>query len=254
MSRNLWRGLETPKTRKSGDFLVTGEAMSNEVGASIFFIHVRKTGGGSIKIALRPFLESHRIALWPHSKSLRQVPEGGKAILGIREPVSRFVSGFNSRLRKGLPKNHNPWSDDERAAFERFQTPNDLAEGLASKDRDTVAEAQRSMKSIAHVRHRYVATFGSSEYLSGRAKDVLMVIHQPEMAHDFEVLKRLIGLPASAHLTDDPVQAHRTPAGFSSDLSEQGRRAIEQWYAEDIGIYATAMALRQNIMAGAPDV
>ena len=52
----------------------------------------------------------------------------------VRDPISRFVSGFNSRLRKGLPKMYFPWAPGEKLAFSRFATPNQLALALSSSD------------------------------------------------------------------------------------------------------------------------
>jgi hypothetical protein len=43
-----------------------------------------------------------------------------------------------------------------------------------------------------------------------------------------------MGLPAEILLPLNPVAAHRTPVGFSTVLSETGRKNVAEWYAADI--------------------
>ena len=100
----------------------------------LHFLHVRKTGGTAIKYALKPCLvtSGHYIVLHGHRFTLREVPKGDQAIFCLRNPISRFVSGFYSRLRQGQPRNLVPWTPDEKASFSRFDTPNRLALALSS--------------------------------------------------------------------------------------------------------------------------
>src|SRR5205823_2768329 len=95
-------------------------------------LHVGKTGGTAVKHALRTALHAggYCIRLCRHGVRLRDVPPGEKVVFFVRDPASRFVSGFYSRLRQGRPRYTSPWSRAEKAAFGRFGTPNDLAAAL----------------------------------------------------------------------------------------------------------------------------
>lgn len=70
---------------------------------NLHFLHIRKTGGTALKNALRahPVTENCVLHLHPHRIRLSDVPVGHRVMLATRDPVSRFVSGFGSRLRQG---------------------------------------------------------------------------------------------------------------------------------------------------------
>ena len=63
-----------------------------------------------------------------HSATFHDVPNGDLVVFFVRDPVSRFVSGFYSRQRQGLPAHNSPWNVGEKVAFDKFATANDLAE------------------------------------------------------------------------------------------------------------------------------
>src|SRR5690242_20312382 len=91
------------------------------------FLHVGKTGGTAVREALAPYAEAGRFHLifHPHRVTLHDVPEDDGFVFIVRDPLGRYVSGFYSRKREGRPYYDRPWNDAERAAFERFETPND---------------------------------------------------------------------------------------------------------------------------------
>lgn len=179
--------------------------------------------------------------------TLRDIPVGEKVIFGIREPVSRFVSGFNSRLRMGRPKYDIPWTNEEEWLFRRFGTPNDLAEALFSQGNGASADGARAMAAIGHARP-YSHWLVSPEYLRERSSDLVMILHQPTLSPDFEALRALVGLPVGLVLPRDPVHSHATPEGLSSKLSETGRANIARWYEADFPIYETCLSIRRDIL------
>ena len=171
----------------------------------------------------------------------------------LRDPVARFVSGFNSRLRQGLPKRNSPWSRGEEISFSAFKTPNDLAEALSSAE-DSVQEMARfAMRSIKHTRRSQRDWFPAPERLSGDPA-MLWIGFTETLSADFERLKRLLGLPPELSLPTDPLVAHRTPDGFDTALTPLGRANIERWYREDIRFVAGLRADKELCARGsAPD-
>jgi hypothetical protein len=202
------------------------------------FLHIGKTGGSAVADALQSVDAEHRVLLHGHKTVLSDIPAGEHAVFFVRDPVTRFVSGFNSRLRQGRPRYDVPWRPKEVAAFSRFPTPNRLAEALADEDHEVRAAAEQAMNSIAHVNKHLRHFLVSTDYLARRAADILFVGFQETLATDFSRLKQLLRLPETIRLSDDPVAIHRTPAGFSTNLSRRGEEAIRHWYREDVDIYA----------------
>ena len=86
--------------------------------------------------------------VWGHDHRFRliNVENGDKAVIPLRDPISRFVSGFYSRLRKGEPRYYREWREEERTAFEWFSTPRELADALAQPAGEARRRAEFAMQ------------------------------------------------------------------------------------------------------------
>jgi len=204
----------------------------------VHVLHIGKTGGSAVKAALRPLAEDYDILLREHAATLEDVPAGEGVVFFLRDPVERFVSAFNSRLRRGRPLYDSPWREGEAQAFAVFPTPNALAESLSSPEATLRGRACNAMQDINHLNRHYSYWLGNSGYIESRRADIRFVGRTERLAEDFERLKQLLGLPPNVSLPTDPVEAHVTPQGFASELSPTGRKNIAQWYADDAAIMA----------------
>lgn len=174
-------------------------------------------------------------------------PDG--VVFSVREPIERFVSGFNTRLRKGWPRRvGGDWErEDERRAFARFQSANGLGEALS--DPELGDAAREAMAAIGHVRHSLKKWLKSADYVAERAGDIRMVCLTKELDAGFEHVKRLLDLPAGLTLPRDEIGTHRTPDGFDRTLSPLAATNLTAWYADDFPIYEACLALRKKLLA-----
>lgn len=213
---------------------------------TIHFLHIGKTGGSAIKEALRPFRAQCDIAFHPHWFPATSVPARERFFFCVRDPVSRFVSAFNSRLRMGKPAGFVPWDADEEWAFARFQTPDALASALGADNAAEAQQARRAMRSIRHVRQHQHDWFPAAtlDYLRENARRIVWIGFQESLDSDFEVLTRRLRLPPGISLPRDPGQAHRAPEETSSSLGAVGRRNIAAWYAQDVRFVEGLRALK----------
>ena len=202
----------------------------------VHFLHVGKTGGTAFKHAIRaapPPPSRYVIHLHPHRVVLRDVPEGEQFLFFLRDPVTRFVSGFYSRQREGRPRYAARWTPEEREAFEQFATPDKLALALSSDDREEGEHANAAMRNIRHVRDGYWKWFESEDYFRSRVRDLFFIGFQETLAGDFEILKSRLGLPGRLALPNDDVEAHITPRGLDRKLSAGAVENLRKWYEED---------------------
>jgi hypothetical protein len=206
----------------------------------VHFLHIGKTGGTAVKLALKPYRVTARYAITRHGhrQTLRQVPEGDGVIFFLRNPLTRFVSAFNSRLRQGEPRFSNPWTEGERAAFSEFNTPSRLAEALSAGDEQLRNRATAAMRSIGHVCDSYWKWFESEEYFLSRIDDVVFIGFQESLSKDFESLKTILGLPAALSLPSDEILAHKSPGHLDKNLSDLAAANLSNWYREDIGFFS----------------
>jgi hypothetical protein len=199
----------------------------------VHFLHIGKTGGTAIKNALAPIAAEHGLILHTHQTRLWDVPEGDGVFFFLRDPVRRFVSGFNSRLRMGRPRLNSKWSEGEAKAFSTFTTPNALAEAISSRTALLRLRAGEAMREIRHVNTHFSTWLGEIDYVLARKSSIVHVGFQESLEEDFQAIKTKLLLP-DVRLPVDDRDSHATPSGYATELSELGRQNIERWYAEDI--------------------
>lgn len=201
----------------------------------VHLIHIGKTAGTAIKDALAPArVTEHQILVFhSHETRMRDIRKGDRFMFFVREPISRFTSGFYSRQRQGRPRIFSPWSPAEEKAFTTFKTANDLANALSSTDASLKAAAEDAMRSIRHVRDSYWNWFGDEKALMARREDIYFIGAQETLATDFARLREKLRLPESVSLPTDPVKAHRNPGSADYTLDEQAKTNLRRWYARE---------------------
>lgn len=201
----------------------------------IYFLHIGKTGGSAIKYALRHHLNTKQYIneLLPHRFKLKDIPNGEKVVFIVRDPISRFISGFYSRKRQGRPHYNIPWSPGEEAAFKQFGTANELAKALYSEDREIRNAALNAIRNIQHINASYWDWFGNEAYFQSRISDVFFIGFQEDLDDDFEILKEILGLPESVKLPESDVEAHRNPPDLDTNLENEAVANLKEWYARE---------------------
>ncbi|WP_141667323.1 sulfotransferase family 2 domain-containing protein [Burkholderia cepacia] len=205
-------------------------------GSRIHFLHIGKTGGTALVHAIKSLGADGRdirdVHLHGHAVRLPDIPVGEKVFFCLRNPITRYVSGFYSRLRKGRPRYQGEWTEGEAAAFARFGTADALARAIFSQDQAVSAAAHHAMRQIDHVKTSMWDWLISPAYLRSRAADIAFIAQQEWLTDDASVLSEILGL-GPLHLPDDEVDAHRNPAHFDKTLCMQGEDNIRRWYRND---------------------
>lgn len=215
--------------------------------ANVHFLHIRKTGGTALKNALRAYPATSRcvLHLHPHRIGLSDVPAGHRVMFAVRDPLSRFISGFGSRLRQGAPANHVAWSPGEEVAFRRFPTANDLALAL-NPGHPAHPEARAAMEAITHLSCSYWDWFGGPELLERRKESLLFIARIESFDADFQALKRALRLPEEAALPSDARLAHRAGGAAKPVLEPEAVASLKAWYRADFEFIAFCDAWRAS--------
>lgn len=222
---------------------------------SVHFLHVSKAGGSALRHAIRasrvqaggPLTSAWgRIRGHDHRFRFMDVGSDDMAVITLRDPATRFVSGFHSRLRKGAPRYYNEWTPRERLSFEWFSSPRELADALAESSGELRERAEFALRSIRHVRDPMTHWTGDARYVLERAANVLYMARQETLGADWELLKELLDLPTGQMLPPDPVVAHRSTDAVDREISPKGARALGEWYAADYELLELAEEMREN--------
>lgn len=213
---------------------------------AVHFLHIGKCAGSQIKhvsaqvnaIAGRRCVVAHQ-----HSTTLHRLHPDARYFFAIRDPITRFVSGFYSRRRMGSPGGKKPWSDGEKRAFLHFEHANDLAESLFEDSTDGRL-ATESILSIYHTATTQVSWFvGQGAFLEIRPP--VWIVRQERFDEDLATLFHRAGwsdmLP-HIEQTRDPVRRHANDYASVPPLSAKARVNLEAWYAQDREFYRMCRA------------
>jgi hypothetical protein len=204
----------------------------------VYFLHIGKAAGSQVKQVLRQINASGEpIQMCPlsHDVFLEDLPEPSDYFFSIREPASRFYSGFYSRKRMGRPLNDVPWTDGERQAFADFEHANELAEALFEPG----VEGMRALGAIKAIRHTaqdqidWFVLVG--EIFSVRPP--VWVLRQEHLEADMAQLLARLGVGVRPEMRRDKVGAHSNDYSETPPLSEKARANLQRWYAQDYALY-----------------
>jgi hypothetical protein len=217
------------------------ETMNGTAAGPIHVLHIGKTGGTALKAALAPFAAEGRFVLHGHTTRCRDCPPGSRIFFVVRHPVDRFVSAFNSRLRRGRPRFHYPWSLRQALVFSLFRSPCALAEGLGSRNPLVRLAGGLSMRSIGHLRRR-LSYWIDAEELERNPRLIIGTVET--LDSDLRHLLALAGIEGAAELPADPVEAHVTPPEFDRSLSTEARKNLTNYFRSDIILYEACLRAR----------
>ncbi|NRB36108.1 MAG: hypothetical protein HRU31_15480 [Rhodobacteraceae bacterium] len=201
---------------------------------SIHFLHVSKAAGSQINDIIKQInagrdrqkLISHQHEVW-----LQHLPPDARYVFNMRDPASRFKSGFYGRKRKGRPRNNIEWSGDEHRAFLAFPHANDLAEALFAPGQ-TGREATAAIRSIRHTARNFVDWFRFEGYLFDE-NPPLWIIRQERFDDDLAIFLKKIGHHAPITLHQDAIGRHSNDYSDAPELSPLALENLRRWYAQD---------------------
>jgi hypothetical protein len=215
----------------------------------ICLMHIGKTGGSFLRSIIRHNVDvgTSDLRLLKHQGNLRSSARHHgatrKLAFVIRDPETRFLSGFYSRLRQGRPTYDFPWSGEEATAFSFFATANDLAEGLDSMDERLKSAARFAMGAIQHLHLNYQYYFESVEALLAERSKIMVCIDLPRLNKNLDEVMSRLGF-------DDYQMPHRPVLHASPTpppaLSDAGKAALREFWAEEWVLYDAALQLAQD--------
>jgi hypothetical protein len=217
-------------------------------------LHIGKTGGTAANAVLKAnnkLSVGEQVNCYKHKVGLRDVHDENmceRLMFFIREPVARYISAFNSRLRMGYPRHHGEWSPREEVAFAHFKTPNQLAEALSSDDAEKRELARGAMIGIRHLRRAYEHYLDSVKLLEKEKDRIYFIAATETFGPDFDLMRKFLGVSPDIALPVDDYGAHRTPEGFEKTVSELGRENVQDYYKTDYEIYDWCVKRREELI------
>lgn len=204
----------------------------------VHYLHIGKTAGSALRLSIGKKRISKKFIyiFHGHDFTLKNVPENDLFVFFLRDPISRYVSGFYSRKRKGRPLYNNPWHPEEEIAFNYFSNPNSLAEALSSSDIEIADRAMDAMLSIHHVKTTFKDWLISDKYFNSRMDSLFYLGFVESFDSDFNTFCNKLEL-RNFHLNTSSKSAHKSPKDEDRHLSELAISNLTNWYKWDIDFY-----------------
>lgn len=232
-------GLERPADKQNIRFK---RSYTNSVAGTRAFLHIGKTGGSGVSDLIRdlraqgydtPGRLGHQTTL---ETVCRKYPRAKISII-VRDPLERMISGFNSRLRQGRPRNSNIWTSDEATSFAIFRDAESFLRALISDDEFQRSASAFARASIVHVARGYVFHFRSVEFVAANRNRFYHVGHIDDMRG------ALVGIfePIPAAKLDEFYEMTHVstvkPSSVLNLFSEDELRRLHETLAEEYAIY-----------------
>jgi len=219
----------------------------------VYFLHIGKAAGSQVKQMMAQVNEQRRdirLQGLTHDVFLRDLPEPADYFFSIRDPVSRFRSGFYSRKRRGRPLNDIAWTDHEATAFASFEHASDLAEALFAPG-ETGLRAVAAMKSIRHTAQDQIDWFALTGDIF-TVRPPVWVLRQEHFDADFAVLLQRLGIDFIPEARRDAKGAHANDYAGIPPITERGVENLRRWYAQDLAFYEAVETWMMQQLAPRP--
>lgn len=152
-----------------------------------YYIHIGKTGGSwfrkNIWNTIIPL--KYKIIIGAHGDNFCGDLKDYKVfIIPIRDPFKRLESGFNSRLRRGMPAYNNPWSKEEEVFFSEYPSFE-----IFIKRAIVDLSSYKKFKSInIHEKFGYEYYFSGKHCIENLKKNKVYIIEQENLEMDFSYM------------------------------------------------------------------
>lgn len=202
---------------------------------AIHYLHIGKSAGTRIMGVIDALnAQAGRIVMLrrTHQTALRDLPRCARYFFSIRDPVSRFVSGFYSRLNENRPSLHSPWTFGEDLVFGYYDHAAQLADDLFEPG----AVGRRAVEAMCSLGHApaQISWFNEAGcFLSHRPP--IWIIRQEHFDSDLDEFLRRGGFDY-AHPKGE--RSNAASGESRPALSEKGRSNLERWYAADLAFYS----------------
>ncbi|AUQ68766.1 sulfotransferase family 2 domain-containing protein [Phaeobacter inhibens] len=217
-------------------------ALSRLQPGGFALVHVGKTGGTSLRLMIKDLRAAgfkmpltklqHKVT---PDEALAEQPDLQLGFV-YRDPATRFVSGFNSRLRSGRPTHNSIWSPAEAVAFSWFSDANSLAEALYAEDPRLQSAAHFAMSRINHLARGYTFYFQSPEHFRRLQSKIYCLCELSDLNdRAWEFFAPFDNIPKEEVLSRIK-QSHSTP-GTSTPLSDLAQDNLQRFWDTEYQLY-----------------
>jgi len=217
----------------------------------LHFIHPGRTGGTNIRnylTRLNNYQKKYYFNCYGHLFKFHHLGKNNKYLFTIRDPIDRFVSGFN--VRKNLAQFENTTdpkkitkykiSVKEHESFKNFSSANHLAENIYSNDLAKQSKAIIAMNNIKHIKDTYISFLNKEDITKNKP---FFVIETEKLEEDFFKLCDKLKLEKiDLSLNNISKNFRKSKVSDDKKLSDLAISNLRRWYKKDFDFYKFTIA------------
>ena len=217
------------------------------VGNSILYLHIPKTGGSNFRESLPQFNKKSNIKIITirHFRYINLL-ENKKIIFTIRDPISRFVSSFYSRINEDKPYGYTKHSIGEMIAFKWYQDVNKLCKDIYSKNIYNLIKSRLALVWIRQINlPLYILT-----PLNFLKRKPLFIFDLEFLQSDIDFFFKHIGANEETMklFEKKSIKSHKTSFPKDLILTNDSKKILQRYLKEDYKIYLYCKNIRQKII------
>jgi len=210
----------------------------------VYVIHINKTAGTSLVSSIRNLgwkAKKFFIVPLPHNVGIMDVPHHQKIAFFVRNPLTRFASGFEHVKHRGRPAYDYVLTDNEEYVFKHFQSFQELVEATNSPEGRLNELSVFAWSSVVHLRLNYRHYFGDIDYLRRQLDRIVFVGEQEDFAEDWKrFFKKFYG-------KEVPVEEKNVLAKHREVLPGY-REAIERIHPDEFLLYEEVLRRKAQLL------
>lgn len=210
----------------------------------IYLLHVNKAAGTSLLAAIGELSWTSQrgfLIPLPHRFGIRDIPERYKVACFVRNPASRFDSGFEHTQKGGFPAYNFILSAEEEMVFRNFPSFQELIDATNSSDPEKRVLSESAWSTLFHLRMNYRHYFGDIEYLRSQLHRIVFVGEQEDFAEDWKrFFKKFYG-------KEVPLEEKNVLAKHREVLPGY-REAIERIHPDEFLLYEEVLRRKAQLL------
>jgi len=190
------------KKKKSAKVLAIKEQIKSGYSGDFGFMHIPKTGGTGVNAFGKSLVErGHRFpCIFGHGWTVQEILENFPKIqinFILRDPLSKMISGFNSRIRQGRPTYNSIWTPGEASAFTLFPSVRNFFDAILADDEFNKSAVAYTMRRVRHLHWNYGFYFKNLETIRANQSSFRLIGTMETLNEFVGGMTALVGAPES---------------------------------------------------------
>jgi len=218
----------------------------------LYYLHIGKTAGSWFRenIWYTSMPNKYKIKIGLHGAEFyEEAKQSDLVIIPVRDPLSRIISGFESRRRQGRPVYNNPWSENENIFFNKVNSFNEFVYKIMI-EKNGINLWKEFRKINIHGMYDYKYYFKSTEAIKKFCNNHnVYILRQEHLKYDLNkiFINNHVPVKNLSVLSDNRVHSSVNSNKLKTEKPSLYESFIDTYLLEEYNIYNTLALIPTSI-------